>query len=263
MQHLWLHGAATVRELHTWLTREETLAYTSVMTTCVRLWEKGLLDRRKVTETDTPQQHGKAYVYTPRLTEVEFLRAATTPSSDPPYPQIAGIPHHHADGTDRLAIEMLLDYLGTLHDDTGQPINGHALDMIAALLTRAESAERAVFIYQAEAIRAGKRATAAERRALVAEDSVSASPPADAPPRPLRATTVPTAAIYEFPGHEKICRVCGRPAPPPSANRHDDLRVCALQSCHQESRRRDNAAKQLRYAARKRTQRTTVDLAAR
>src|SRR6266508_3296236 len=122
MQHLWVTGPTTVRELHTWLTREEPLAYTSVMTTCVRLWEKGLLDRRQVTETDAVQRHGKAYVYTPRLTEVEFLRAATTPSSDTPSPQIAGIAHHDSGGTDRPTIETLLDYLGTLHDDTGQPI---------------------------------------------------------------------------------------------------------------------------------------------
>jgi predicted transcriptional regulator len=176
MQRLWVHGAATVRELHTWLTRTEPLAYTSVMTTCVRMWEKGLLDRRQVTEADAARHHGKAYLYTPRLTEVEFLRAATTPSSDPPYPQIAGIPHHDAHGTDRPAIETLLVYMGTLQDSTGQPINGQALDTIAALLKRAESAERAVLIYQAEAIRAGKRATSAERRALAAEDGAPVAP---------------------------------------------------------------------------------------
>jgi predicted transcriptional regulator len=96
MQRLWLHGAATVRELHTWLIHTEPLAYTTVMTTCVRLWEKGLLDRRQVTEADAARHHGKAYLYTPRLTEVEFLRAATTSSSDPPYPQLEGIPQHDA-----------------------------------------------------------------------------------------------------------------------------------------------------------------------
>jgi predicted transcriptional regulator len=173
MQHLWLHGATTVRELHTWLTRVEPLAYTSVMTTCARLWEKGLLDRGKVTDADAAQRHGKAYIYTPRLSEVKFLRAATTPSSDPPYPQRAGIPHHHADGTDHPAIETLLTYLSTLHDNTGQRIKEQVLDTIAALLKRAEAAERAVLIYQAEAIRAGKRATSAERRALAAEDDIT------------------------------------------------------------------------------------------
>jgi predicted transcriptional regulator len=204
MQYLWIYGPTTVRELHTWLTRAEPLAYTSVMTTCVRLWEKGLLDRRQVTETDEAQRHGKAYVYTPRLSEVEFLRAAVAPSSDPAYPQLAGIPHHPADASDGLAIETLLEYLDTMRDDTGQPIDPQALATVAALLMRAESDERAVLIYQSEAIRATKRATAAERRALAAEDGSVGVLPADAPTQPTRATRVPTAAIYKFPGREKI-----------------------------------------------------------
>jgi hypothetical protein len=262
MRHLWAHGSATVRELHTWLTRAEPLAYTSVLTTCVRLWEKGLLDRRHVLETDAPRPSGRAYVYTPRLSVVEFLRAATPPSSDLPYPQIVGIPHYPATGTDCRAIEMLLAYVGTLRDSTGQLINRQALDTIAALLERAESAERAVLIYQAEAIRAGQRATSAERRARAVEDGVSVIPPGAAPPRPTRATTVPSSAVYEFPGHEKVCRVCGRPAPPPSANRHDALRVCALPSCRHEARRRDTATKQRRYQQRQRAQRITASPAA-
>ena len=137
MRHLWAHGSATVRELHTWLTRAEPLAYTSVLTTCVRLWEKGLLDRRHVLETDAPRPSGRAYVYIPRLSVVEFLRAATPPSSDLPYQQIVGIPHYPATGTDCRAIEMLLAYVGALRDSTGQPINPQALDTIAALLERA------------------------------------------------------------------------------------------------------------------------------
>jgi predicted transcriptional regulator len=134
MQHLWLYGPATVRELHTWLTRAEPLAYTSVMTTCVRLWEKGMLDRRHVTENDAARHHGKAYIYTPRLSEIEFLRAMTTASSDPPNPQLERIPHHHVDSTDHLEIETLLAHLSTLRDSTGQPIDPLALDMITGLL---------------------------------------------------------------------------------------------------------------------------------
>ena len=42
----------------------------------------------------------------------------------------------------------------------------------------------------------------------------------------------------------------------------DDLGICALQSCRQEARRRDSAAKQRRYAARKRAQRTKAATAA-
>jgi predicted transcriptional regulator len=262
MQRLWRHGPATVRELHVWLTRAEPLAYTSVMTTCVRLWEKGLLDRRQVTETDAAQRHGKAFVYTPRLSEAEFLEMATTPASDPPYLELAGIPHHDSHDTEHPAIETLLEYLGTLHDGTGQPLARQAVETISALLERAEAAERAVLIYQAEAIRALQRAASAERRALAAEDGLSAISAVDAPPRVVRATTVPSSAVYEFPGREKICRICGRLAPPPSARRHDDLRVRALPSCRQEARRRDNVAKQLRAVARKHMHRTTADSAA-
>jgi hypothetical protein len=174
----------------------------------VRLWEKGLLDRCHVRETGEARQSGRAYIYTPRLSEVEFLRAATTPSSDPPYPQLVGIPHHHSDGTDRVQIEALLAYLGRLREATGQLIDMQALVTITALLERADASERAVLIYQAEALRAGRRAASAERWALAAEDGAPAASPADALPRPTRATTVPAASIYEFPGHEKVCRVC-------------------------------------------------------
>jgi hypothetical protein len=41
-------------------------------------------------------------------------------------------------GYDRPAIETLMAYLGTLRDGIGQPIDGPALDTIAALLERAE-----------------------------------------------------------------------------------------------------------------------------
>ena len=40
-----------------------TLAYTTVMTILTRLWEKGLVDRKR---------SGRAYVYQPRLTEAEL-----------------------------------------------------------------------------------------------------------------------------------------------------------------------------------------------
>jgi len=73
-----------------------------------------------------------------------------------------------------------------------------------------------------------------------------------------RAKPVPSSAVYEYPGAQKICRVCGRPAPPPSGTRRDALRVCSLESCRQEARRRDNVAKQRRSHARKRAQRTTT-----
>jgi hypothetical protein len=82
----------------------------------------------------------------------------------------------------------------------GQPIEEQALDTITALLERAEAAERAILMYQAEALRALHRAEIAEGRK-----------------RPK------SAAVVEYTG--KICRVCGKPAPPPSGKRLDSLRV--------------------------------------
>jgi predicted transcriptional regulator len=46
---------------------QRDVAYTTVMTTCVRLAEKGLLNREKI---------GYGYVYTPALGEREFVSCA-------------------------------------------------------------------------------------------------------------------------------------------------------------------------------------------
>ena len=59
MRLLWTRGPATVREIHTVLASKATLAYTTVMSICVRLAEKGLLERRHVTAADRrPSQTG-------------------------------------------------------------------------------------------------------------------------------------------------------------------------------------------------------------
>ena len=48
MRHLWAHGPATVRELHTALGPE--MSYNTFLMICRRLVEKGVLERRRVTE---------------------------------------------------------------------------------------------------------------------------------------------------------------------------------------------------------------------
>lgn len=47
MRLLWTHGPATVREIHTQLTARTPLAFTTVLTLCVKLTEKGVLERHK------------------------------------------------------------------------------------------------------------------------------------------------------------------------------------------------------------------------
>ena len=61
MERIWGRGEISVRDLHSEFALR--LAYTTVMTTLHRLYKKGLLERRKI---------GKAYFYSPRLTEQEY-----------------------------------------------------------------------------------------------------------------------------------------------------------------------------------------------
>jgi len=148
MRQIWANGPATVRELHTVLATDAPLTYNTVMTVCSRLLEKGLLERRRVTPDDATSRAKQAYVYTARQSETAVLRGQR--EEPPPFP---GIPHQFQNRSDRASIEYLLAYLGMLRDVDGQAVDERMLDSITALLERAESAERAVLIYQAEALR--------------------------------------------------------------------------------------------------------------
>ena len=64
LEALWQRGDATVRELL--LDAGSGMAYTTVMTTLDRLYKKGLLDR---------SAEGRAFRYSPRLTQAEIQRA--------------------------------------------------------------------------------------------------------------------------------------------------------------------------------------------
>ena len=61
MEHVWKLGESSVSQIHEQLAGR--LAYTTVMTTLDRLYKKGLLQRRK---------QGRAFLYTARLSKVEF-----------------------------------------------------------------------------------------------------------------------------------------------------------------------------------------------
>ena len=64
MRTLWRReSAATVREVHTTLSQDRSLAYTTVMTVMDRLSRKGLLHRRL---------RGRAYEYLPSRSEAEY-----------------------------------------------------------------------------------------------------------------------------------------------------------------------------------------------
>jgi predicted transcriptional regulator len=68
MDVVWSKGfdSFAVSDVLEVLERKRTIAYTTVMTTVARLFEKGLLGRTR---------EGKRYVYSPRLSRQEFLEA--------------------------------------------------------------------------------------------------------------------------------------------------------------------------------------------
>jgi predicted transcriptional regulator len=61
LDEAWARGEVSVRDIY--LTFEERIAYTTLMTTLDRLYKKRLLDRRK---------GGRAFLYTPAVTPEEF-----------------------------------------------------------------------------------------------------------------------------------------------------------------------------------------------
>jgi predicted transcriptional regulator len=61
MDQLWHRGEMSVRDVHQVF--DERAAYTTLMTTLDRLHKKGLLNRRK---------DGRAFLYSPRISRVEF-----------------------------------------------------------------------------------------------------------------------------------------------------------------------------------------------
>jgi predicted transcriptional regulator len=257
---LWEHGPATVRQLLTWLTSDPPLTYMNIMTVCVRLVERGLLERRLAANADEAARYGKAYVYTPMISEDEFLRTAVRQQSEGNSTRLL------ATGGDQARIEQALAYLGMLHGVQDQRIDDVVLQRIAGLLERAETAERAAVAWQARAHHAEllleateRRAKTTQRRAEEAERRVQTLlQQMNRPPKPQRKPPVPFGTVTEHRSPLGICRVCGQKAPPPSAARRDDLRVCKAETCRQEARRRDDAAKQRRYNARQSAARKRV-----
>jgi BlaI family penicillinase repressor len=69
MEILWKKGEASVREVADTLSEEKTTAYTTVQTMCKILADKGYADFRK---------EGKAFIYTPKITEKEARQGALT-----------------------------------------------------------------------------------------------------------------------------------------------------------------------------------------
>lgn len=81
MAAVWERPSATVREVHSDLVRDRDVAYTTVMTTMVRLHRKGLLRRESA---------GNAYRYSPRLDRGGWLQRFARKSIDSLLPHLDG-----------------------------------------------------------------------------------------------------------------------------------------------------------------------------
>jgi predicted transcriptional regulator len=66
MRVIWAHGPLKGRVIHAEIAARRDVAYTTVMTTCVRLAEKGLLHREM-------SARGYGHVYTATVGEREFV----------------------------------------------------------------------------------------------------------------------------------------------------------------------------------------------
>lgn len=91
MRLLWQDRRSTVKKVHRKLSQQRDIAYTTVMTTMSRLSEKGVLYR---------QREGLAYVYTPAITEDEFVAMVVRQVLD-------GL----LDDYSHMTIDYLVDYL--------------------------------------------------------------------------------------------------------------------------------------------------------
>jgi predicted transcriptional regulator len=91
MRLLWEDKRSTVKKVHRSLSQQRDIAYTTVMTTMSRLAEKGVLNR---------QRDGLAYVYTPAISDEEFVSLVVSQVLD-------GLLDDYSD----MAIEYMVDYL--------------------------------------------------------------------------------------------------------------------------------------------------------
>ncbi|MGQ9482926.1 BlaI/MecI/CopY family transcriptional regulator [Chloroflexus sp.] len=91
MQILWQEGPSTVKKVHRKLAQQRDIAYTTVMTTMSRLADKGVLNR---------ERDGLAYVYTPVISEDEFVNLVVRQVLD-------GLLDDYSD----TAISYMVDYL--------------------------------------------------------------------------------------------------------------------------------------------------------
>jgi predicted transcriptional regulator len=157
MRVFWVHGALTVGELLKHLAADPPLAYTTVMSLCVRLFEKGLLTRRTLTEAT--YQRGTPFLYAATLSEAEYTRRTIGRSLQRYFGRADA---NDVNPGEELPLAEELAELGML------PLAGEQ-QVAASLLERAEQAEQAAVQAAIKLRQAEERIAALERRAQEAE----------------------------------------------------------------------------------------------
>jgi predicted transcriptional regulator len=112
MQIIWQDERSTVKKVHRKLSQQREIAYTTVMTTMSRLAEKGVLRRHR---------EGLAYVYTPAITESDFVTMVVQQVLD-------GL----LDDYSTTAIDYMIDYLARRNPNELQRIQKTIQSRIAA-----------------------------------------------------------------------------------------------------------------------------------
>lgn len=112
MQVVWQDDRSTVKKVHRKLSQQRDIAYTTVMTTMSRLAEKGVLKRHR---------EGLAYVYTPAITEDEFVTMVVQQVLD-------GLLEDYSD----TAVDYMIDYFARRNPSELQRIQRTLQDRIAA-----------------------------------------------------------------------------------------------------------------------------------
>jgi len=109
MQILWKCGQGSVREVKQRLPGQS--AYTTVMTTLVRLYSKGLLQRR---------EHGRGFIYSPRVSAEQWARMAAADCIR----RLLDTPNFSRELLLSCLVETLLQYDGTLLTETERKMFG-------------------------------------------------------------------------------------------------------------------------------------------
>ena len=85
LRPLWEHGPATVPQLHTWLSADPPIAYTTLQTICREMSTKGVLRRSPATDAAGRALKGHPYIYESAIAPATFTHVMVGRCHSPGY----------------------------------------------------------------------------------------------------------------------------------------------------------------------------------